>query len=477
MNETELRRLMQTEEGESLEFKRSLLSRKAIGEYAVGIGNQGGGWLIMGVTDARPRRVSDLSELSVSDLQRIRDGVLEATGIRVEACPLETSDGWVLAIEIPGRPRGHIFSTRAGKYLTRTGEGLRGMSLAEMEAIRRTELRHEDSLAESVGASWQEVVDPLEMKRLERVLIDNGRAALARLEGEELLRSLELLARSPDGLTATRAAVLLLGTPEAIRQHVPWHEIKLQRYGRQELTTSFNEDLRTPLLGAFQRVCEMIALVNTVESFLQGMVRVDVPKFPEVAYREAVANALIHRDYERSGNVAVRIYEDRLEVSNPGGWFGGVDESNLLASESQRRNELLASVMQRIGFAERSALGVRRMYEAMLTEGKGPPEYRSTSASVTITLRNGALDRAFAGLTRRLTDEGVDFSVFDLLILSYLRRRSQIDVAAAAALCQQSEEGARRLLDALGELGLLESRGTPEAPAWSLSPRIHEELG
>ncbi len=473
MNAARLQRLMATEESESLEFKRSLLSRKQIGEYAVGIGNQGGGWLIMGVSDAPPRQIVGLAQLSISDLQRIRDGVLDATGIRVETHPLEMAEGWVLAIEIPGRPRGHIFSTRAGKYLTRTGEGLRGMTLAEMETIRGAEPRHHDLLAETVGASWHEVLDPVELKRLERVLIDNGRTALTRLETDELLRALELL--RPDGVTATRAAVLLVGTPEAIREHLPWHEAKLQRYGRDQLTPVFNEDLKSPLLALFQRAGEVIELVNTVESFLRGMVRVDVPKFPGVAYREAVANALIHRDYERPGNVAVRLFEDRLEVGNPGGWFGGVDESNLLATESQRRNELLASVMQRIGLAERSALGVRRMYEALLLEGKGPPEYRSTAASVTITLRNGAFDRPFAGLVRQLADEGLDLSVFELLILSRLRRHPHLTLADTAALCQQSEAGARRLLERLTGQQLLEPAAQP-ALCWTLGPRMRRGL-
>jgi ATP-dependent DNA helicase RecG len=127
--------------------------------------------------------------------------------------------------------------------------------------------------------------------------------------------------------------------------------------------------------------------------------------------------------------------------------------------------------MQRIGLAERSALGVRRMYEALLVEGKGPPEYRSTAASVTITLRNGAFDRPFAGLIRSLRDEGFDLSVFELLILNHLRRSSRLTLADAALLCQQSTEGTRRLLDRLTEQELLLREGSGVEPSWVLGPR------
>ncbi len=63
MNENELRQLIQRDEGENLEFKQALLSRKQIGEYAVGIGNEGGGWLVLGITDARPRQIAGIRSL------------------------------------------------------------------------------------------------------------------------------------------------------------------------------------------------------------------------------------------------------------------------------------------------------------------------------------------------------------------------------------------------------------------------------
>jgi len=137
VNERELRRLMASFESESIEFKPGIPSRNDIAEYAVGIGNAGGGWLILGVSDRIPRHVLPLPVPQDEDLARIRESVADATQIRIEIETVATIDGTVLAIRIPPRPRGVPFHTETGKYLIRLGEGLRGMTLSEIDGIRR----------------------------------------------------------------------------------------------------------------------------------------------------------------------------------------------------------------------------------------------------------------------------------------------------------------------------------------------------
>ncbi len=477
LTEAELKRLLAGEEDEHVEFKESFLSRKEIGEYAVGIGNEGGGWLVMGVTNKKPRRIAGMAEPSAEDRQRLLDGVLDATGIRIGLNPFRMVGGFVLAVRIPGRPRGQIFHTKTGKFLMRAGEGLRGMSVGEIERIRAEELAAADYAAEGIPSDWRKVADPVELRRLRRVLEEHRREELARLGDEELLRAMELLHRRKGRLKATRALVLLLGTPEAIREHVPNHEVKIQRYDRDELTPTVNEDSRAPILALATRAAEIIEAANPVESFQSGLFRIDVPKFPPRSYREAIANALIHRDYRISGNVAVRVYQDRLEIASPGGWFGGVNERNILVTESQRRNELLASALQRIGLAERSALGVKRMFQAMLESGKEAPEYRSTSSSVTVVLRNGTFDRPFAGLARKCAEEGHLLPVFDLMLLAYLRRHREITTAEASVLCQQMPTATRRILDELRGRRLLDRHGERKGRKYVLGPAAYEGLG
>ena len=365
-DEVSLRALLESNEDDNLEFKGETLSRKEIGEYAVALGNEGGGLLVLGVTNRKPRRIVGVAPIPEVEAGRIRDAVLDSTGIRIDLDQIAASEGNVVVITIPSRPAGQVYFTKGGKYLMRSGEGLRGMTLAEIDRIRTSELKYRDVLAEALPGRWDEGVAPVEVERLRTILRAKGRDALARLSTEELLRSLEVVQRSGGKSRMTRAGILLVGSAEALREYVPLHEAKLQRFDRSDLTPTLNEDLRGTIPVVLQRATEVIEAVNTVESFQSGLFRVEIPKFAELAYREGVVNALVHRDYEEPGNVAVRVYRDRLEIANPGGWFGGVNERNILVTESRRRNELLAEALQKIGLVERSALGVKRMFEALL---------------------------------------------------------------------------------------------------------------
>jgi hypothetical protein len=127
--------MISSEEDEQLEFKRTLLTAKEITEYAVALGNEGGGWLIMGVTNSKPRAIANVGERPREELLKIQSAVLDSAGIRIRLHIINTSDGWVVAAEIPSRLPGKVFYTRAGKYLMRAGESLRAMTNEEIAAI------------------------------------------------------------------------------------------------------------------------------------------------------------------------------------------------------------------------------------------------------------------------------------------------------------------------------------------------------
>src|SRR4029077_171081 len=135
LDEAQLLKLLEADENECLEFKSLLLDNKKIAEYAVALGNEGGGWLLIGISDRKPRKIIGIAEYSQSDLQKIQKSVLDATSIRINICPVKTSAGYVLGIRIPARLRGQVFHTKTGRFLMRSGEDLRGMTLIEIAAI------------------------------------------------------------------------------------------------------------------------------------------------------------------------------------------------------------------------------------------------------------------------------------------------------------------------------------------------------
>jgi ATP-dependent DNA helicase RecG len=125
---------------------------------------------------------------------------------------------------------------------------------------------------------------------------------------------------------------------------------------------AFNEFRRFPLLKALDWLETNFRPYNPEREIQVGLFRVPVPKVDMGAYREAVANALVHRDYHRLSAVHVRLDDDGLTISNPGGLVEGVTLSNLLTTEPRPRNRTLADAMKRIGIVERSGRGVDKIY-------------------------------------------------------------------------------------------------------------------
>lgn len=101
--------------------------------------------------------------------------------------------------------------------------------------------------------------------------------------------------------------------------------------------------------------------------------------YPAVAIREAIINALIHRDYfYDSSHIYLHIYDDHLELDNPGGLIGGLTLEEL-GSKAARRNRMLADLMQRAGYIENAGTGILRIREALKKNNNPPPEIAATN--------------------------------------------------------------------------------------------------
>ncbi|GAB6145456.1 hypothetical protein JCM12294_28940 [Desulfocicer niacini] len=104
----------------------------------------------------------------------------------------------------------------------------------------------------------------------------------------------------------------------------------------------------------------------------------------------------MHRDFSRLGAVHIRLDNDGLTISNPGGFVDGVTLDNLLVADPRSRNPLLSDIIKRIGLAERTGRGIDRIYEGMLRYGRPAPDYAMSNAfTVSVQLLNTAPDLDF----------------------------------------------------------------------------------
>jgi ATP-dependent DNA helicase RecG len=131
---------------------------------------------------------------------------------------------------------------------------------------------------------------------------------------------------------------------------------------------------------------------------MKGFVRQDLAEYPEFAYREAIVNAVSHRDYALEGSfIQVRLFADRLEVQSPGGLGGHLTVDNI-AYEQYTRNPHIVRLLEDFGYVERRGLGVDRMIQAMSTAGRQPPVFEDRGSSFWVTLRAGSRIRPLPDL-------------------------------------------------------------------------------
>lgn len=461
MTAEDLRKLLTEPEGERIEFKPGILNRSEIAEYAVGIGNAGGGWLIMGVTDKRPRRICGMTEPNAEELARIRSSVADSTHIHLALETIRFPEGCVLVAHVPSRPRGTPFHTRTGKYLIRVDDGLRGMTLPELDAIRRE--AGVEFTAQSVPGNWQTLVRPAGLEELRALMREaNAPADLLKLGDDDLLRALGVL--RDDGQLLL-AGLLLVGQSSSLREHAPQH---LWQFFRMVSDTDYDQpDSGNDCLTiALKRLRDHVNANNPVVTFKHDLVHPEFPRYPALALRELLVNALVHRDYQAPGAVTVKLFPDRLEISNPGGFLGDITPANILHHPSTPRYRTLFDALTRIRLANAANLGVPRVYRDLLIEGKEPPCYWTTGQTVSVVVKAQDARAEFIALVRQHDDLRVD----ELLVLQYLTRHREISVGETAHLCQRSLDAARETLAGLtNRRGLLERGGTGKGRYYRLS--------
>lgn len=336
-----------------------------------------------------------------------------------------------------------------------------------------------DVSAQPVAGATLEDLDPLERERLRQAVKNyGGDRVLLELDDETLDGALGLTVRQSGGQRIpTLTGLLLVGREPSIRQLLSTHEVAFQVLAQQAVR--FNEFRRFPLLKALEWLETNFRPYNPEEEIQVGLFRVPVPKVDIGAFREAVANALIHRDYHRLGAVHVRLEDDALVISNPGGLVDGVTLANLLTTEPRPRNPALADAMKRIGVVERSGRGVDTIYRGVLRYGRPTPDYSRTDATnVILRLPTEKADLSFLKLivdeeNRRQSSLPVD----SLIGLAALRELKRLTADELAGRIQRDSGNAKRTLEALVEAGLVEAHGTTRSRSYTLSAALYQAAG
>ncbi|MDC6167004.1 ATP-binding protein [Paucibacter sp. XJ19-41] len=466
----------------TVEFKsdRTRLPDRDLIEAIVCLANAEGGELWLGVEDdGAPTglHIEHQQLMGMAGLVAART----SPSLAVTVTPVQFGNVVVAHIAVP-KAQGEV-ATTGGVYLRRRlkadGEPECVAMLPHDRASRASSFGQMDASAQIVAGATLADLDPLERERLRQSVQQyGGDRVLLELDDEALDGALGLTGRLPGGHRApTLTGLLLIGREPALRELVPTHEFAFQVLARESVR--FNEFRRFPLLKALDWLETNFRPYNPEEELQVGLFRVPVPLVDLGAFREAVANALIHRDYHRLGAVHVRLEDGALVVSNPGGLVDGVTLSNLLTIEPHPRNPQLADAMKRIGVVERSGRGVDKIFRGLLKFGRPAPDYSRTSREdVVLRLPTDPADLEFRRLVVDAERGGSsELPIDSLIALSALRTQKRLTAEELAAYIQRDVAQARQTLEALTEAGLVEPHGATRGRSYMLSAQVYRLAG
>ena len=291
-----------------------------------------------------------------------------------------------------------------------------------------------DFTAERIDTSLPEVVSAAAIEAL-RTAAEFERASddLLNRGDADLLEAIGVIKAD----RPARAAILLAGSPSAVRHHVPRY---VWTYIRMTSSIDYSEraDGNDAIPVAVDRLIGRIMAHNPIETVREGVYHFEHRTYPEVALREALLNAFCHSDHRIASPRLVKQYNDRIEITSPGGFLGGVTEENILHHRPVSRNPCLVEALVRLRMVNRSNLGVERMYRAFLTEGKRPPIIEDIGGAVRVTFYASKFSVPFHSFVLAEERRDRSLTVDHLLILNWLSQDLEIGVGTAARVCQRS---------------------------------------
>ena len=445
--------LISQPQGERLAFLPAKASKKRIAETLVALANTRGGVLLLGVEGkGRLTGVPD-AEGAVA---RVLDAAQQADPPLTRSIPLpaqvNVAGHTLVAVEVPAG-LSHTYRLR-GRYLGR--KGARNVSLGA-EELRRLLLARGETAFESL---------PVRGATLDDVDVEAVRAYAARVERfiglspEEVLRWRGCLTSDNE---LTYAGLLLFG--RFPQRFLPSAQVLIARYPGTEMGEAFIRHVADGPLPR-QIVQAEAFLVDNMRRgvIMRGLIREETLEYPREAVREAIVNAVAHRDYSIRGvEIQVLMFSDRIEVLSPGRLPGHVTLDNLL-HERFSRNEIIVQVLSDMGFIERLGYGIDRMVRLMEHAGLPPPRFEETANGFKLTLYGHGERMVSAGRETRSRWAHLHLNPRQEKALDYIAQHGRITNREYRRLVPDvSPETLRRDLADLVERGLLLKVGDKRA--------------
>ena len=427
-------------EGKTLEFKRDLSSPERFLRTVVAFANTSGGTILVGIED-RSRHIRGVTEPLALEERAVN---LISDSIRPRLMPdleiVSYRNRQLLAVRVyPSSTRPH--------YIARTGPDA-GTYVRVGSTNRRADAQ---LIAEMQRFARGESFDERPMPALDSEALDFRVASELFSPVRKLTRTniatLRLLTTHQGRSVPTVGGLLLFGQDRL--DHFPDAWIQAGRFAGTDKAVIIDQaEFKMSLIQAIEEAIAFVEKHSLHGAVIGRLRRRERWSLPPAAVREAIVNAVAHADYSQQGApIRVAIFDDRLEVENPGLLPFGLTLTDLPHGISKLRNRVIGRVLHELGLVEQWGSGVPRMLAACRESGLSPPVWNEIGVRLRVTLRTERV----GGLDVDPTDR----SILDLL--EHGAQRSTREIAGAIGL---SPRATRTRLGKLVACGLVRELGT-----------------
>jgi ATP-dependent DNA helicase RecG len=397
-----------------------------LAELLVAFANSDGGTVIVGVDEAgKPtgRAFPEEIEGVLRSAERMCRPIIHTGWEHTEG-----AGGVIFAITVARSPELH--SLHDGRVLIRMGTHNQPLGGEEIKHLAATKSAGDYEAEAAPGAKRDDLDNEVIAEFIEKRQARTRKAATG--TPDEVLQ--EIRALTSDGLPTVSGLLLFGKNPQQVLPQSGVIFVKfvgteprgadgLAGYGRRE-------EINGPVARVIERAWQVIYEEMAVGAVVKGLEREDITEYPPFAVREALVNAVCHRDYRLRGRrIEIRMFADRMEVISPGGLPGFITVDNLVEEHFSRNPRLVSGLFQ-WGYIEELGLGIDRMIEEMVQLGHPPPRFKDQPHSFTVTLFNARERKAAApaGWTKSMNERQAH-------ALTYIRDHGSITNREYRDLC------------------------------------------
>ena len=439
-----VRKLLEEKEGEHVQFKeaKNRFSFEEAARCCCALANNRGGRLVFGISDRRPRTV--VGSQAFDQPERTRARLIDSLKVDVDFQIFTYYGKRILVFDVKSRPIGLPVQYEGIAWIYE-GDVLKPMP----EAVRYKiyEENGDDFSSRICSGAKLEDLDEKAIEDFRRRWIEkSGNTQLAALSEEQILR--DCGAVTDDGVTY--AALILFGKGKSVRKYLARSEIIFEyRSSDASGPASQRVEFTEAFFTCYDRIWELINLRNDKQHYQEGLFVFSVPTFNERVVREAILNAVSHRNYLHGGSIFIRQYRDRLVVESPGGLPYGITLDNILDRQFPR-NRLIADIFSLSGLVERAGQGMNLMFELSVHDAKPLPDFSGTDDFfVVVTLNGIVIDEQMIPVIKKICEKGekTHLSTEDFLVIYALYNDRPLDAKMYSRM--------KRLI----ELGIVEHIG------------------